>query len=145
MASLNKVQIIGRLGQDPEIRYTTSGTAVCNMSIATTENYKDAAGNKKEATEWHRVVLYRGLAERAERLLKKGAQVYVEGRIKTRKWQDKDGQERYTTEIEATEMKMLGSRERADGQQSSRPDPFAPQQTQHSRSDVNSLDDSIPF
>lgn len=124
MASLNKVQIIGRLGQDPEIRYTTSGTAVCNMSIATTENYKDTAGNKKEATEWHRVVLYRGLAERAERLLKKGAQVYIEGRIKTEKWQDKDGQTRYSTKVEGTEMKALGKAPDAHPEQASYANPF---------------------
>jgi single-strand DNA-binding protein len=124
MASLNKVQIIGRLGQNPEIRYTTSGTAVCNISVATTENYKDAAGNKKEATEWHRVVLYRGLAERAERLLKKGAQVYVEGRIKTEKWQDKDGRDRYTTKIEGTEMKALGKAPDAPADDSRRSDSF---------------------
>lgn len=124
MASLNKVQIIGRLGQDPEIRYTASGTAVCNISVATTDNYKDAAGNKKEATEWHRVVLYRGLAERAERLLKKGAQVYVEGRIKTEKWQDKDGQTRYTTKIEGTEMKALGKAPDAPSDDARRSDSF---------------------
>lgn len=124
MASLNKVQIIGRLGQDPEIRYTTSGSAVCNMSIATTENYKDAAGNKKEATEWHRVVLYRGLAERAERILKKGAQVYVEGRIKTEKWQDKDGITRYSTKVEGTEMKALGKAPDAQPAQSGNDNPF---------------------
>lgn len=124
MASLNKVQIIGRLGQDPEIRYTTSGNAVCNLSVATTDNYKDAAGNKKEATEWHRVVLYRGLAERAERMLKKGAQVYVEGRIKTEKWQDKDGRDRYTTKIEGTEMKALGKAPDAPGDDTRRSDSF---------------------
>lgn len=124
MASLNKVQIIGRLGQDPEIRYTTSGTAVCNISVATTETYKDAAGNKKEATEWHRVVLYRGLAERAERILKKGAQVYVEGRIKTEKWQDKDGITRYSTKIEVTEMKALGKAQDAQPAQSGNDNPF---------------------
>lgn len=124
MQSLNKVQIIGRLGQDPEIRYTTSGSAVCNMSLATTERYKDAAGNKQEATEWHRVVLYRGLAERAERLLKKGALVYVEGRIKTEKWQDKDGQTRYSTKVEGTEMKALVSAGATQPANASQPNPF---------------------
>ena len=89
-----------------------SGDAVCNMSLATTDTWKDkASGEKKEATEWHRVVLFRRLAEVAGQYLKKGSQVYIEGRIRTRKWQDKDGQERYTTEIEAEEMKMLGSRQ----------------------------------
>ena len=124
MASLNKVQIIGRLGQDPEIRYTTSGTAVCNISVATTESYKDNAGNKKEATEWHRVVLYRGLAERAERMLKKCAQVYIEGRNKTEKWQDKDGITRYSTKIEGTDMKALGIAPDAQPEQSGKDNPF---------------------
>lgn len=124
MASLNKVQIIGRLGQDPEIRYTASGTAVCNISVATTEAYKDNAGNKKEATERHRVVLYRGLAERAERVLKKGALVYVEGRNKTEKWQDKDGITRYSTKIEGTDMKLLGKAPDAQPAQSGTDNPF---------------------
>lgn len=108
MASLNMVQIIGNLGKEPEIRYTPGGQAVCNISVATTETYKDSAGNKKSATEWHRVVMYRGLAEYAERALKKGSQVYISGRIKTDQWQDKDGIPRYTTKIEAHEMKPLG-------------------------------------
>lgn len=107
MASLNMVQIIGNLGKEPEMRYTGSGQAMCTISVATTETYKDAAGNKKESTEWHRVVLHRGLAEHAERVLKKGSQVYISGRIKTDKWQDKDGQTRYTTRVEAHEMKLL--------------------------------------
>lgn len=115
MASLNMVQIIGNLGQEPEIRYTTSGQAVCNISVATTESYKDSAGNKKSVTEWHRVVMYRGLAEFAERALKKGSQVYVSGRIKTDQWQDKDGKVRYTTKIEANEMKPLGRAPENDG------------------------------
>ena len=112
MASLNKVILIGNLGADPETRYTTSGDAVCNIRLATTDSWRDkASGEQREATEWHRVVFYRRLAEIAGQYLKKGSQVYIEGRIKTRKWQDKDGQERYTTEVEATEMKMLGRRE----------------------------------
>lgn len=109
MASLNKVLLIGNLGADPEVRYTTSGDAVTSIRLATTDTWRDkASGEQREATEWHRVVFYRRLAEIAGQYLKKGAQVYLEGRIKTRKWQDKDGQDRYTTEIEATEMKMLG-------------------------------------
>ena len=111
MASLNKVQLIGHLGADPETRFTTSGDAVCNIRLATSETWKDkASGEQKEATEWHRVVFYRRLAEVAGQFLKKGSQVYIEGRIKTRKWTDKDGVEKYTTEIEATEMKMLGGK-----------------------------------
>jgi single-strand DNA-binding protein len=110
MASLNKVILIGNLGADPEQRAFPNGDAICNLRLATTENWKDkSTGEARENTEWHRVVLYRRLAEIAGQYLKKGSQVYVEGRLRTRKWQDKDGQERYTTEIEASEMKMLGS------------------------------------
>ena len=109
MASINKIILIGNLGADPELRQSGSGTAICNIRLATTESWKDkSTGEKREVTEWHRVVMYRQLAEIADRYLKKGSQVYIEGRIRTRKWQDKDGQERYTTEIEASEMKMLG-------------------------------------
>lgn len=112
MASVNKVILVGNLGADPESRYMPNGDAVCNVRLATTESWKDkSSGEKKEITEWHRVVFYRRLAEIAGQYLKKGTPVYVEGRIRTRKWQDKDGQERYTTEIEATEMQMLGRRE----------------------------------
>lgn len=111
MASLNQVQLIGNLGADPETRFTTSGEAVCNIRLATTDSWKDkATGEQKEATEWHRVVFYRRLAEVAGQYLKKGSQVFIQGRIKTRKWTDKDGVEKYTTEIEATEMKMLGGK-----------------------------------
>jgi single-strand DNA-binding protein len=112
MASVNKVILVGNLGADPETRYLPNGDAVTNMRIATTESWKDkASGEKKEITEWHRIVFYRRLAEIAAQYLKKGSQVYLEGRIRTRKWQDKEGQDRYTTEIEATEMQMLGRRE----------------------------------
>jgi single-strand DNA-binding protein len=111
MASVNKVILVGNLGADPETRYAPSGDAICNIRLATTESWKDkASGEKREATEWHRVVFYRKLAEIADQYLRKGSSVYIEGRIKTRKWQDKDGQDRYTTEIEATEMQMLGGR-----------------------------------
>ncbi len=114
MASVNKVIIIGNLGKDPESRYLPSGDAVCNITVATTESWKDkATGEKKEATEWHRIAFFGKLAEIAGQYLKKGSQVYVEGSLRTRKWQDKDGQDRYTTEIRADEMKMLGSRQGA--------------------------------
>lgn len=120
MASVNKVILVGHLGADPETRYTAGGDAVCNIRLATSESWKDkASGEKREITEWHRVVFYRKLAEIADQYLKKGSQVYLEGRIKTRKWTDKDGQDRYTTEIEATEMQMLGGR--VDGGQRSAP------------------------
>lgn len=112
MASVNKVILVGNLGADPETRYLPSGDPVTSLRLATTDTWKDkASGEKKEATEWHRIVLFRRMAEIAGQYLKKGSQVYIEGRIRTRKWQDKDGQERYTTEIEAEEMKMLGSRQ----------------------------------
>jgi single-strand DNA-binding protein len=112
MASVNKVILVGNLGKDPDVRYLPSGEAVTNITLATTDNWKDkTSGEKKEATEWHRVVFFRRLAEVAGQYLKKGSQVYIEGSLKTRKWQDKDGQDRYTTEIVADEMKMLGSRQ----------------------------------
>ncbi len=111
MASLNRVMLIGNLGADPEMRYLPSGDAVANIRIATTESWKDkASGEKKEETEWHRVSFFGKLAEIAGEYLKKGSPVYVEGRIKTRKWQDKDGQDRYSTEVVADRMQMLGSR-----------------------------------
>ena len=112
MASVNKVIIVGNLGRDPETRYAPSGGAICNVSIATTRNWKDkTSGEKREETEWHRVVFYDRLAEIAGEYLKKGRSVYVEGRLQTRKWTDKEGQERYTTEIIAQEMQMLGGRD----------------------------------
>ena len=110
MASVNKVILVGNLGRDPEVRYMPNGEAVCNFSIATTENWKDKSGVKQEKTEWHNIVMYRKLAEIAGEYLKKGRPVYVEGRLQTRKW-EKDGVTRYTTEIIADNMQMLGSRE----------------------------------
>ncbi|KQW68779.1 MULTISPECIES: single-stranded DNA-binding protein [unclassified Methylibium] len=116
MASINKVILIGNLGRDPEVRYTPSGSAVCNISLATTRNWKNKdSGDKVEETEWHRVVFYDRLAEIAGEYLKKGRPVYVEGRLKTRKWQDKDGVEKYTTEIIAEQMQLLGGREGMGG------------------------------
>ena len=110
MASVNKVILIGNLGKDPEVRYLPSGDAVANISIATTETWKDKAGEKQEQTEWHRVAMFGKTAEIAGEYLKKGSQVYIEGKLQTRKWTDKEGQERYTTEIRADRMQMLGSR-----------------------------------
>ena len=116
MASVNKVILVGNLGADPESRYMPNGDAVVNIRLATTESWKDKnSGEKKELTEWHRVVFYRKLAEIAGQYLKKGSQVYIEGRLRTRKWQGQDGQDRYTTEIEANEMQMLGRREGMGG------------------------------
>lgn len=111
MASVNKVILVGNLGRDPEVRYMPNGEAVCNFSIATTDNWKDKSGAKQERTEWHNIVMYRKLAEIAGEYLKKGRPVYVEGRLQTRKWQTKEGQDRYTTEIIADQMQMLGGRD----------------------------------
>ena len=108
--SVNKAILVGRLGKDPETRYMTNGEAVTNVSLATSDNYKDKNGEKQERTEWHNLVFYRRLAEIAGEYLKKGAQIYVEGRIQTRKWQDKEGKDRYTTEIIVNEMQMLGGK-----------------------------------
>ncbi|MBW8828847.1 MAG: single-stranded DNA-binding protein [Burkholderiales bacterium] len=116
MASVNKVIIVGNLGRDPEVRYNPNGGAWCTVSIATTRNWKDkTSGEKVEETEWHRVVFNDRLAEIAGEYLKKGRSVYVEGRLKTRKWTDKDGIEKFTTEIVANEMQMLGGREGMGG------------------------------
>jgi len=116
MASVNKVIIVGNLGRDPEVRYNPNGGAWCTVSIATSRNWKDkTSGEKVEETEWHRVVFNDRLAEIAGEYLKKGRSVYVEGRLKTRKWTDKDGAEKFTTEIIAQEMQMLGSREGMGG------------------------------
>lgn len=127
MASVNKVILIGNLGADPEMRYLPNGDPVATLRLATTDTWKDKqTGEKKEATEWHRVVLWRKLGEIAGQYLKKGAQVYIEGSLKTRKWQDKEGVDRYTTEIVGDTMKMLGSRPAGgDSAPASRPTPAA--------------------
>ncbi len=140
MASLCKVMLIGHLGADPETRFMPNGDAVANIRLATTESWKDkATGEKKEITEWHRVVFFRKLAEIVGQYLKKGSAVYIEGRIRTRKWQDKDGQERYTTEIEANEMQMLGGKSREEVQAS------APQGPKQHSTSFDDMDDDIPF
>lgn len=110
MASVNKVTIVGSLGRDPETRYSSSGDAITNISVATTDKRKDKAGNKQEKTEWHRIVFFGKLAEIAGEYLKKGSPVYIEGKLQTREW-EKDGVKRHSTEIVANEMQMLGSRE----------------------------------
>lgn len=152
MASVNKVILVGNLGRDPEVRYTAEGAAICNVSIATTSAWKDkASGERRESTEWHRVVFYNRLAEIAGEYLKKGRSVYVEGRLKTRKWQDKEtGQDRYTTEIVADQMQMLGGRDDA-GPTRQHPDQQQPaqrpQQRQHEPSGggFSDFDSDIPF
>ena len=107
---VNKVIIVGNLGQDPEVRYMPNGNAVANITVATSESWKDQQGQMQERTEWHRIVLYRRLAEIAGEYLRKGSKVYLEGRLQTREWQDQQGQKRYTTEIIANEMQMLDGR-----------------------------------
>lgn len=145
MATLNKVTLIGYLGHAPEMRETTSGDAVAHLSLATTETWKDkATGEKKEATEWHRVVLYRKLAEIAGQYLKKGSLVYIEGRLQTRKWTGKDDIDRYTTEIIADDLRMLGARPSshdADNEEST----SAPQKPQAHPARYEFEDDMIPF
>ena len=115
MAGVNKVILIGNLGKDPEVRYLDSGVAVANFSLATTENYKNKEGERVSQTEWHNVVLWRGLAEVAEKWLKKGSSVYIEGKIRTRKWEDKEGNTRYSTEILGDNMTMLGGKSSSEG------------------------------
>ncbi len=154
MASVNKVILVGNLGRDPETRYAPSGDAICNVNLATTDTWKDKqTGEKKEATEWHRVVFFGRLAEIAGQYLKKGSQIYVEGSLRTRKWQDKDGQDRYTTEIRGDEMKMLGSRQ-GMGDAPPRESGSAPAAAPASRpaatpaassSGFGDMDDDIPF
>jgi len=146
---LNKVMLIGNLGNDPEVRYTAGGSAVANVNIATAESWRDKeSGQQQERTEWHRIVFFGRLAEIVGEYLKKGSQIYVEGRLQTRKWQDREGQDRYTTEIVASEMQMLGSRSSggtADfDQRPAASEPAAPSAKPAASAD-NSFDDDIPF
>lgn len=150
---VNKVILVGNLGRDPEVRYSPNGQAVANITLATSESWKDKnTGDKQERTEWHRVVFFGRLAEIAGEYLKKGMQVYVEGRLQTRKWQDKEGQDRYTTEIVASEMQMLGSRGGAGGgdfnqdasyDQSAAPRPSGAKTP--ASATAGDMDDDIPF
>ena len=145
---INKVILVGNLGNDPEVKYTPSGGAVTNFSLATTESWKDkTTGEKVEKTEWHRVVFFNRLAEIAGEYLKKGSQVYIEGSLKTRKWQDQSGQDKYTTEIVGSEMQMLGSKGDSSGQapQQQRPQGNAPQQQAPQQQADNFETDDIPF
>jgi single-strand DNA-binding protein len=162
MASVNKVILVGNLGRDPEVRYMPNGEAVCNFSIATTENWKDKSGVKQEKTEWHNIVMYRRLAEIAGEYLKKGRSVYVEGRLQTRKW-EKDGVTRYSTEIVADQMQMLGTKGDSggasyDGGQDNAPEDFNQSSSRQSApatkeqaaatsggSSFDNFDDDIPF
>ena len=160
MASVNKVILVGNLGRDPEVRYSPEGNALCNISIATTSAWKDKnSGERREETEWHRIVMYNRLAEIAGEYLRKGRPVYIEGRLRTRKWQNKEGQDVYTTEVIADQMQMLGSRDGGGGaeggggggyESNSRPParppaerPAAP--ASGSSANLGDLDDDIPF
>ena len=164
MASVNKVIIVGNLGRDPEVRSMPNGDLVANVAVATTESWKDKnTGEKKELTEWHRITFYRKLAEIVEKYLKKGSQVYVEGRLQTRKWTDKDGAERFTTEIIADTMQMLGSRQGMGGGSALMDDDYgssapparqnsgsasgssAPRQAAKPAPNFSDMDDDIPF
>ena len=160
MASVNKVILMGNLGRDPEVRYSPDGAAVCNVSIATTSSWKDKnSGERREETEWHRVVFYNRLAEIAGEYLKKGRPVYVEGRIKTRKWQNKEGVEQTTTEVIADNMQLLGGRDGGDGGSSGgneggssaprptarTPQPARPAAPAAGGANLSDMDDDIPF
>lgn len=152
--SVNKVILVGRLGKDPETRYMTNGEAVTNVTLATSENWKDKSGEKQEKTEWHNLVFYRRLAEIAGEYLKKGAQIYVEGKLQTRKWQDKEGKDRYTTEIIVNEMQMLGSKSGGAGSfevverpssSSGGASSSAPKSAPAAKGNFDNFDDDIPF
>jgi single-strand DNA-binding protein len=161
MASVNKVILIGNLGRDPEVRYSANGAAICNLRLATTRNWKNKdSGERVEETEWHTVALFDRLAEIAGEYLKKGRPVYIEGRLRTRKWQDKEGADRYTTEIVADSMQLLGGREGMGGgaeegsggsssaEPRSAPAPRPPQKPASTAKPANSfadMDDDIPF
>ncbi|MFO1408206.1 MAG: single-stranded DNA-binding protein [Steroidobacteraceae bacterium] len=147
---INKVIIVGNLGQDPETRYMPSGKAVTNLRIATSESWKDKqTGEQKEQTEWHSVVMYDRLAEIAAEYLRKGSQVYVEGKLRTRKWQDKEGRDRYTTEVIANEMQMLGGRSGGGAGTESRAEPRSSGAERPAAAPAASsgseFDDDIPF
>ena len=150
MAGINKVIIVGFLGNDPDVRTMPTGDLVVNISVATSESWTDKnSGEKKEVTEWHRIVIYRKLAEIAAQYLHKGSQVYVEGRLKTRKWQDNNGQDRYSTEIQCDNFQMLGGRNQdaAQNQPAKQQDKQQKAQSrpQQSEPPVDAFDDNIPF
>ncbi len=157
MASVNKVILIGNLGRDPEVRYLPSGDAVANLNVATTEKWKDKNGEQQEQTEWHRVAFFGRQAEICGEYLRKGSQVYIEGRLQTRKWTDKDGNERYTTEIRGDRMQMLGGRGTGasaepparDAAREPEPSASVPPSTKTAgskkQSNFDDLDDDIPF
>lgn len=151
---INKVILVGNLGNDPDVKYMPSGGAVTNFSLATTDSWKDKnTGERVDRTEWHRVVFFNRLAEIAGEYLKKGSQVYIEGALRTRKWQDQGGQDRYTTEIVGSEMQMLGSRsggsgsfdQSADNQAKPQPQQNRPSPAPQAPQNFDDFDDDIPF
>lgn len=148
MASVNKVILVGNLGRDPEVRYMPSGDPMVNINLATTDTWRDKSGEKQEKTEWHRIVMFGKVAEIAGEYLKKGSQAYFEGRLQTRKWTDKEGQDRYTTEIVADRMQMLGSR--SGGTARPMPEDDGPSSSDRGSSGASSggiddMEDDIPF
>lgn len=150
MASVNKVILIGNLGRDPEVRFLPSGEAVANFSIATTEKWKDKSGEMKEQTEWHRISFFGRQAEICGEYLRKGSAVYVEGRLQTRKWTDKDGNERYTTEVRGDRMQLLGGRGSGGGAEPMGREPAAAaaapaKSSKGSNDPFGQMDDDIPF
>lgn len=149
---VNRVTLIGNLGNDPNIRYTASGSSVANITVATSETWKDKeTGDSKEKTEWHRVVFFKRLAEIVGEYLRKGSKVYIEGKLQTRKWKDKEGNDRYTTEIIAREMQMLDSRASTQRQEQSQPHPSSHQHSKEDTADEDTrgvddfVDEDIPF
>lgn len=142
MASLNRVQIIGRLGKDPELRYTNNGAGICNMTVATDESYTDTNGQKVQQTEWHRVTAFQKLADLCANYLHKGSQVYVEGSLNTRKWQDQQGQDRFTTEIKAQRVLFLDGRQ-ADAQHDAPTQ--QPRQMRQQQMVQDTTPDNVPF
>ena len=155
MSSLNKVMLIGRLGQDPEVRYTQSNTAVATLNLATNERYKDSNGEYQDKTEWHRVVAWGRTAEICQQYLTKGSMIYVEGPLQTREWEDKQGQKRYTTEVKALQMTMLDSRGSGGGGMSEMPSAPSSSNAQSSGArasqgvnktvNLDDIDDDLPF
>ena len=147
MAGINKVILVGNLGRDPEMRYTQNGIAVCSFSLATSESYKDRnTGERVTQTEWHNVILWRGLAETAEKYLRKGSSVYIDGKIKTRKWEDQQGQTRYTTEIIGDTMQMLDKREASSAPMPQAQPAAQPEQTASAPQPPASTEpDDLPF
>lgn len=145
MRGVNKVILVGNLGRDPEVRYTREGTAVANLNLATTETWNDGSGQRQERTEWHRVVAWGKLAEIAKEYLGKGKQVYIEGRLQTRSWEDKEGVKRYTTEIKADQMVMLGGRGGDAMSRDSGPPPPAEASDFARPESFQATEDDVPF